>query len=75
MLFMEADGTVPRSLDLTPTLQNGGLRNNSNGNSTLTAGSGSRTPVGDDWELDCEICYRHGINLVSTANAILAFED
>ncbi|KAF5392324.1 hypothetical protein D9757_001368 [Collybiopsis confluens] len=23
----------------------------------------SRTPAGDDWELDCEICNRHGINL------------
>lgn len=27
--------------------------------------SGSRTPVGEDWELACEICQRHGINLVS----------
>ncbi|KAG5641076.1 hypothetical protein DXG03_006066 [Asterophora parasitica] len=27
-------------------------------------GSGSRTPVGEDWELDCEICNRRGINLV-----------
>ncbi|KAG7089650.1 hypothetical protein E1B28_011312 [Marasmius oreades] len=25
--------------------------------------SGSRTPAGDDWELDCEICHRRGINL------------
>ncbi|KAF9067222.1 hypothetical protein BDP27DRAFT_1329180 [Rhodocollybia butyracea] len=24
---------------------------------------GSRTPAGDDWELDCEICLRRGINL------------
>ncbi|KAG6878075.1 hypothetical protein C0992_008655 [Termitomyces sp. T32_za158] len=25
-------------------------------------GNGSRTPVGEDWELDCEICNRRGIN-------------
>ncbi|KAF9000745.1 hypothetical protein BDQ17DRAFT_1281976 [Cyathus striatus] len=25
--------------------------------------SGTRTPMGDDWELDCEICHRHGMNL------------
>lgn len=28
-------------------------------------GSGSRTPAGDDWELDCEICHRQGVNQVS----------
>lgn len=27
--------------------------------------SGSRTPLGDDWELDCEICHRRGVNIVS----------
>jgi hypothetical protein len=26
--------------------------------------NGSRTPVGEDWELDCEICGRRGINQV-----------
>ncbi|KAG6825696.1 hypothetical protein H0H92_002791 [Tricholoma furcatifolium] len=26
-------------------------------------GSGSKTPVGEEWELDCEICHRRGINL------------
>ncbi|KAK7051068.1 hypothetical protein VNI00_005180 [Paramarasmius palmivorus] len=25
--------------------------------------SGTRTPAGDDWELDCEICHRRGINV------------
>ncbi|KNZ72071.1 hypothetical protein J132_04352 [Termitomyces sp. J132] len=25
-------------------------------------GNGSKTPVGEDWELDCEICHRRGIN-------------
>ncbi|THH09749.1 hypothetical protein EW146_g8602, partial [Bondarzewia mesenterica] len=25
--------------------------------------SGSRTPAGEDWELDCEICHKRGINL------------
>lgn len=30
------------------------------------SGSGARTPMGDDWELDCEICHRRGINQVST---------
>ena len=29
------------------------------------SGSGARTPMGDDWELDCEICHRRGINQVS----------
>lgn len=27
--------------------------------------SGSRTPIGDEWDLDCEICGRHGPNMVS----------
>ncbi|GLB40648.1 putative PHD zinc finger [Lyophyllum shimeji] len=37
---------------------------NANGKTALKpGGSGSRTPVGDDWELDCEICHRRGINL------------
>ncbi|KAF5382127.1 hypothetical protein D9615_004192 [Tricholomella constricta] len=27
------------------------------------SGSGSKTPVGEDWELNCEICHRRGINL------------
>lgn len=31
-----------------------------------TSGSGTRTPAGEDWELDCEICYRRGINQAST---------
>jgi hypothetical protein len=35
------------------------------------SGSGSRTPLGDDWELDCEICYRRGINIVSTVVTII----
>ncbi|KIM84771.1 hypothetical protein PILCRDRAFT_817567 [Piloderma croceum F 1598] len=30
--------------------------------STSASGSGTRTPAGEDWELDCEICYRRGIN-------------
>lgn len=29
-----------------------------------TGGSGTRTPAGEDWELDCEICLRRGINQV-----------
>jgi hypothetical protein len=28
--------------------------------------SGSRTPVGEDWVLDCEICQRTGVNKVFT---------
>lgn len=29
-------------------------------------GGGARTPVdGGDWDLDCEVCHRHGRNLVS----------
>lgn len=26
--------------------------------------SGSRTPIGEEWELDCEVCHRRGVNLV-----------
>lgn len=33
--------------------------------STSTSASGSRTPVGEDWMLDCEICHRSGINKVN----------
>lgn len=33
--------------------------------STSGSGSSGRTPIGDDWELDCEICHRRGINQVS----------
>ena len=36
-----------------------------NGSTSGTA-SGTRTPAGEDWELDCEICFRRGINQVST---------
>jgi hypothetical protein len=34
--------------------------------STSGSASGTRTPAGEDWELDCEICYRRGINQVYT---------
>lgn len=37
----------------------------SKANGKLKMQSGSRTPVGEDWELACEICQRRGINLVS----------
>ena len=33
--------------------------------SSLASAGGSRTPVGEDWMLDCEICHRSGINKVS----------
>ncbi|KAG5637972.1 hypothetical protein H0H81_002416 [Sphagnurus paluster] len=33
-----------------------------NGKVSNIGTSGSKTPVGDDWELDCEICNRRGIN-------------
>lgn len=36
-----------------------------NGSARGSRSRGSRTPAGDDWELDCEICHRRGINLVS----------
>ncbi|KAI0048997.1 hypothetical protein FA95DRAFT_1557418 [Auriscalpium vulgare] len=29
--------------------------------------SGSRTPAGEDWILDCEICHRTGINVTDSA--------
>ncbi len=33
--------------------------------SSSTSASGSRTPVGEDWILDCEICHRSGVNKVN----------
>ncbi|KIK62360.1 hypothetical protein GYMLUDRAFT_495420 [Collybiopsis luxurians FD-317 M1] len=40
------------------------LHHPSSGVSSVNGGSrSSRTPAGDDWELDCEICHRRGINL------------
>ncbi|PPQ91826.1 hypothetical protein CVT25_000273 [Psilocybe cyanescens] len=38
-------------------------RNGNYSGSGSGSGSGSRTPAGEDWELSCEICHRHGINL------------
>lgn len=34
-------------------------------------GSGSRTPLGEDWELDCEICHRRGINTVGPPSIVV----
>jgi hypothetical protein len=36
--------------------------------------SGSRTPAGEDWELDCEICHRRGINLVCIPPLLIFFK-
>ena len=33
--------------------------------SSSASASGSRTPVGEDWVLDCEICHRAGVNKVN----------
>jgi hypothetical protein len=33
--------------------------------SSSASASGSRTPVGEDWMLDCEICHRSGANKVN----------
>lgn len=33
-------------------------------NRTNMTASGTQTPVGDEWELDCEVCGRRGMNLV-----------
>jgi hypothetical protein len=33
--------------------------------STSASASGSRTPVGEDWMLDCEVCHRSGVNKVN----------
>jgi hypothetical protein len=51
------DGMKPRLNGIHSTSSNG-----VNGSGTT---SGTRTPAGDDWELDCEICHRRGINQVS----------
>ena len=49
-----------RSNGLPTRRQAGPMNGSMNG-----SGSGARTPMGDDWELDCEICHRRGINQVS----------
>ncbi|KAF9473752.1 hypothetical protein BDN70DRAFT_915558 [Pholiota conissans] len=40
-------------------------RAKTNGHSGTPSGtaSGSRTPAGEDWEVACEICLRHGMNI------------
>lgn len=37
------------------------------------SGSGTRTPAGEEWELDCEICYRRGINQVHRLLSLFKF--
>lgn len=65
------DKITSQGPQLTRPPYNGALldsRFNDNGHHgavTPLMGSGSRTPAGDDWELDCEVCHRHGVNLVS----------
>jgi hypothetical protein len=73
MHVLQAKDLTPLNLystDLVDVVRNGAsihgygpsaLANAINGSSR----SGSRTPAGDDWELDCEICLKHGINLVT----------
>jgi hypothetical protein len=34
--------------------------------SSSATASGTRTPAGEDWVLDCEICHRSGVNKVLT---------
>ncbi|KAJ3734153.1 hypothetical protein DFJ43DRAFT_1130808 [Lentinula guzmanii] len=40
-----------------------GVSNYSSTNGSARGSRSSRTPAGDDWELDCEICNRRGVNL------------
>jgi hypothetical protein len=37
--------------------------------STSGSASGTRTPAGEDWELDCEICFRRGVNQVRISDS------
>ncbi|KAG6910104.1 hypothetical protein DXG01_013157 [Tephrocybe rancida] len=50
--------TKPVRKEAAPT--GSGSQNGRNG--PKAGGSGTKTPVGEDWELDCEICLRRGIN-------------
>ncbi|KAG6853957.1 hypothetical protein C0991_012103 [Blastosporella zonata] len=46
-----------------PSRKGAAASESQNGRSGPKAGgSGSKTPTGEDWELDCEICLRRGIN-------------
>ncbi|KAL0579991.1 hypothetical protein V5O48_001994 [Marasmius crinis-equi] len=48
----------PRPQRSSKKQQSGTPSSSINGNA-----SGTRTPAGDDWELDCEICHRRGVNV------------
>ncbi|KAJ7116297.1 hypothetical protein C8R44DRAFT_792106 [Mycena epipterygia] len=49
--------------DDTPAIQPSESTSRRNGNATAsTSTSGTRTPMGDDWVLNCEICHRSGVN-------------
>ena len=39
--------------------------------SSSASASGSRTPVGEDWVLDCEICHQTGVNKVNRCAKLL----
>lgn len=54
---------VARNGSMSP----GKLRNYNVNGST----SGTQTPMSEDWELDCEICYRKGLNVVSLYYSLL----
>ncbi|KAF8958323.1 hypothetical protein BDZ97DRAFT_60426 [Flammula alnicola] len=56
----DAEDVLPKAKAKTPSAheKRGPKVNGSN-----KTHSGSRTPAGEDWELACEICQRHGINL------------
>ena len=43
--------------------------------SSSASASGSRTPVGEDWMLDCEICHRSGVNKVNESVKFLRGHD
>ena len=51
-----------------PKVQTNGRSSRSKTKSQLPAHSrsknGARTPVEGDWEVDCEICQRYGVNIV-----------
>ncbi|KAG6844243.1 hypothetical protein H0H87_008492 [Tephrocybe sp. NHM501043] len=60
----EADHELPAKKQRAKPARKGPTGSQNGRNGPKVMGNGSKTPVGEDWELDCEICLRRGINAV-----------
>ncbi|KAG6900082.1 hypothetical protein C0993_003432 [Termitomyces sp. T159_Od127] len=54
--------SAKRHYTRTPQKDSATLSSPNGRSGSKSGGNGSKTPVGEDWELDCEICHRRGIN-------------